>query len=175
MKFKAGQKVRVNRNLEDIENFNHGYMKEMAELEGKIVTISRINSDGSIHIKEDSYKYYWDKRAFSLLKTTKQELLDMPVGTKIYTDAEDEDYQEWIKTSGKCFYNDENREYISKFNINEDLTLCDTNEDYGTKIIKIEEPTYETIYDESTEVQEMTVAEIEKALGHAIKIIKEDN
>ena len=40
--------------------------------------------------------------------------------------------------------------------------------------MKVEEPTYKTIYEYEAELQEMTVAEIEKALGHPVKIIKED-
>ena len=117
-------------------------------------------------------------RKFLLLysrKPTKQELLDMPIGTKIYTDTKIEKNQVWVKVIKEDFTNG-NGCYINNDEINEDLTFDDSvNEVYGSKIIKIEKPTYETIYDYSTEVQEMTVAEIEKALGHAVKIIKKDN
>ena len=127
---------------------------------------------------EDIDDFYWfleDQLALVNKKITKQELFDMPIGTKIYTDTKDEDYQKWIKTSKEYFYNYESEVNLNEDDINNDLTLDFYDDDYGIKIIKIEEPTYETVYDYSTEVQEMTVAEIEKALGHAVKIIKEDN
>lgn len=170
MKFKEGQKVRVNKNLKNIENFKRGYMDKMAELEGKRVTISRIDSDGDIMIKEDKNGYFWDERAFSLLNLTKQELLDMPIGTKIITNRDI--FNIYIKVGKKDFCNN-NADHIRYDEINDDLSLNTylSNED---KIIKIEEPTYKTIYNYSAQVQEMTVAEIEKALGYAVKIIKED-
>lgn len=111
------------------------------------------------------------KFEFAIQKLTKKELLDMPIGTKIITNA---------KTDNEYVYDGEsfhNKEYcIDEYDIEDDLTLdtCD-EEGYGTKIVKIEEPRYSTVYDHSIEVQEMTVAEIEKALGHAVKIIKEED
>lgn len=101
---------------------------------------------------------------------TKEELLKMPVGTKITTNAKKDN--EYIY-DGEDFFN---TEYcIEDTEINDDLTLDTLNEKYGTRIVKIEKPTgYETIYEYSNEVQEMTIAEIEKALGHAVKIIKEE-
>ena len=167
MKLKAGQKVRVNKKLRNIKNFRRGYMDDMSKLEGKIVTISSINGDGDIYIEEDKKCYLWDERAFSLLKLTKKELLAMPTGTKIYTDIGilllKDLYSDFV--TGDL-------EYLDRDSINDDLTIDDI--DFGTKIIKVEEPTYETVYDYSAEVKEMTVAEIEKELGHAVKIIKED-
>ena len=104
-------------------------------------------------------------------KVTRKELLDMPIGTKIITNA---------KTNNEYVYDGESfcskKGCIVEYDIEDDLTLdfCD-EEEYGTKIVKIEEPKYSTIYDYSIEAQEMTIAEIEKALGHAVKIIKEED
>lgn len=104
-------------------------------------------------------------------KVTKEELLDMPIGIKITTDAEKDNVYVY---DGESFYNEEG--CIDECDIEDDLTLdVYDEEEYGTRIIKIEEPTYSTIYDYSTEAKEMTVAEIEKALGHAVKIIKEED
>lgn len=108
----------------------------------------------------------------SARKVTKKELLDMPIGTKITTDAKK--YNVYVKVDEDCFRN-EAADFINDCDIEDDLTLDVCDEDYGTRIIKIEEPTYSTIYDYSTEAKEMTVAEIEKALGHAVKIIKEED
>lgn len=62
--------------------------------------------------------------------------------------------------------------YICENGIGEDWSIVD--EDMGTKIIKIEEPIYKTVYDYTSEVQEMTISEIEKVLGHKVKIINNE-
>lgn len=161
-KFKVGEKVRV---IDDRENLR---------VKNKIGVLKADDKDYKPYqvYFEDIDDYFWFyEHQLELVdkKPTKQELLDMPVGTKIYTDAENEDYQEFV-FDGDAFRNA--RHWLEYCEINEDLTLI--NEGYGTKIIKIEVPAYETVYDYSTEVQEMTVSEIEKVLGHAVKIIKED-
>ena len=94
----------------------------------------------------------------------------MPVGTKITTDAEEDN--EYFYT-GKAF---ESKDYrLKEYEINEDLTLNAEDKDNGTRIIKIEVPEYSTIYKYSTEIQEMTIAEIERKLGHPVKIVKEED
>lgn len=126
--------------------------------------------------KGKEYPVSNNKKYFALIeKMTKQKLFNMPLGTVITTNTEDEDYQKWIKIDDDCFRNsDDSDYYFSRYDINEDLTL-DCDEKYGTRIIKVEEPEYRTIYNYSEEAKEMTVAEIEKELGHAVKIIKEEN
>ena len=177
MKFKVGDIIKGKHN-------QYGVTDERMT-EGEVIKIINNNAMRVKVLKHEDVDYVggeWNvtnsDKEFELVyckKPTKQELSDMPVGTKIYTDAEDKDYQEWIKTSKYDFYNGENDETLYEDDINNDLTLDVYDDDYGTKIIKIEKPTYETIYDYSAEVQEMTVAEIEEVLGHAVKIIKEDN
>lgn len=63
------------------------------------------------------------------------------------------------------------------FELNDDLTynydLYVGNE--NNDIIKVERPTYTTVYErDENEVKEMTIAEISKALGYEVKIVKED-
>lgn len=77
----------------------------------------------------------------------------------------------FFKTGEDVFRNDDS-DVLVDYDINDDLTIND--EDLGTRIIKVEVPTYETEYDSSGEVKEMTIAEISKALGYEVKIIKED-
>lgn len=141
----------------------------MKYLEGKVVTIEYIDSDDIVTIKESSY--YFDKRAFEPLNTkpTKDELLEMPIGTKITTD--NDEHNVFIKVAEDEFRNDDCYVLLDG-DINDDLTIND--KDLGTRIIKVEVPTYETEYDCSGEVKEMTIAEIRKALGYEVKIIKED-
>lgn len=137
----------------------------MKEMEGKIVTISTIG----YKIYEDDACYIWDKRAFELpnIKPTKEKLLELPMGTKITTDLDEDNV--FVKTGKDRF---ENRDsVIDEYKIEDNLFLLNRNN--GTKILKIEVPTYETIYDSSKEVKEMTIAEISKALGYKV-IIKEE-
>lgn len=103
-------------------------------------------------------------------KPTKEELLKMPVGTKITTNR---DYDNiFVKISDDVFKNNYD-ECIWDVDIEKDLSINEPY--YGTKIIKIEVPTYETLYDSSEEVKEMTMDEICKALGYNVKIVKEEN
>lgn len=172
MKFKVGDRIKG-------KNNSYGITDERM-LEGEVI---ELNDSNNMKVKVIRHKdnYYqgnthWvensdDKFALiSAMKITKQKLLDMPIGTKIITDAKENN--EYVY-DGDSFI-DENG-CIDDYDINEDLTLDTYDEEtYGTRIIKIEEPEYTTIYDYSAEVKEMTVAEIEKALGHAVKIIKEE-
>lgn len=170
MKYKVGDKVRI-------KNKRTWHMNDAGKMDkylGTVMTIKEIICDNKYKMIEDNEEWVWNDEDIQglvcYLKPTKQELLDMPLGTKIYTDKET--FNLYVKTGEERFDNEDD-ENIKERNINEDLTLDISS--YGTKIIKIEKPTYETVYDYSTEVQEMTVAEIEEALGHAVKIIKEDN
>ena len=172
MKFKVGDKVRVKKNLKDIDGFKHGYTPDMESFEGKIVTIRGVYAEGSVTIEEDTHRYSWDFMAFEPInkKPTKEELLEMPIGTKITTDLDEHNI--FVKKNTNRFENDYS-DIIADYDINEVLSLnvgC-----YGDKIIKIEVPTYKTVYDSSEEVKEMTMDEICKALGYNVKIIKEEN
>lgn len=106
----------------------------------------------------------------SLKKPTKEELLKMPIGTKITTNRDEDNI--FVKISDDVFENNYD-ECVWDTDIEEDLSITDI--EYGNKIIKIEVPTYETVYDSSKEVKEMTMDEICKALGYNVKIVKEEN
>ena len=176
MKFKVGDKVRIKskEELERIKDFTCSLNNRMKEYAGDMVEITSIdktyNGKEFVRIKENGWA--WDIRAIEEIIVTKQELLSMPIGTKIITDAEDEDYRIWIKIDDKFANNYDTDCRIDDYDINDDLTL-DVDSDFGLRIVKIEKPTYETVY-EMHEIKEMTIAEIEKALGHPVKIIKED-
>lgn len=106
----------------------------------------------------------------SLKKPTKEELLKMPIGTKITTNKDCSNI--FVKISNGLFENHYG-EVIGDCDIEKDLSINDPH--YGTKIIKIEVPTYKTVYDSSKEVvKEMTMDEVCKALGYNVKIIKEE-
>jgi len=158
----------------DIKNFAGGCNYEMTDMEGKIVTIKQTESFMerlAYRIEEDKEDFIWDERAFEPLNTkpTKNELFELPIGTKITTDSEE--YNVFVKNDENSFIN-EQEDILECYDIKDNLLIND--EDYGTKIIKIEVPTYKTTYDSSKEVKEMTMAEISKALGCEVKIVKED-
>jgi len=66
---------------------------------------------------------------------------------------------------------------------NELSDVCDLNEDMtydgndrNSDIMKVERAIeYETIFDRQNIIKEMTIAEIEQALGHGVKVIKEED
>lgn len=170
MIFKIGEKVRIKKGFD----CRYGVAGPMKAMEGDIVTIGSISATGSITVKECKVHWCWDEGCFEpvcLKKITKEELLALPIGTKITTDAEEDSV--FVYDGEECFANGETA--IDDSDIKKDLSL-DTFACVGTKIVKVEKPvSYETVYGRATSVEEMTVAEIEKELGRKIKIIKEEN
>lgn len=166
MGFKVGDRVRIKRNLREIPNFSYGYAKEMEAYEGNTVTIKEVQEQ---YVILEKTPFRWDKRAFEPIytKLTKKELSNLPIGTKITTDkgkilVKDNTSKESYES---LFESSEYALIISE--INEDLTIHDRP--LGSKIVKVEVPTYSTIY-EYKEEKEMTLKEIEEQLGYKIKI-----
>lgn len=170
-KFKVGDVVK------GVKDSIYACTDEQME-EGKVI---KVINDDKIKVKISKHatrscigeEFSVMSKYFELIrpkKITKDELLKMPIGTKITTDAEEEFRRVLVKSGEKHFENEECS--LGDYSINEDLSLSDR--EFGTRIVKIEEPEYKTVYDYSKEVQEMTIAEIEKELGHSIKIIKEE-
>lgn len=159
MDLKVGDRVRIKRNLKGIDCFSCGYVSDMRAYEGDIVTIRNVEKN-YVQLKERPFN--WDKRAIEPIYTTltPKELSDKPIGTKITTETG----EILVKDDEKDF---ENPNHILRISgINEDLTI---DEYWGTKIVKVEVPTYSTIYEEK-EAKEMTLKEIEEQLGYKIKI-----
>lgn len=172
MKFKVGDIVKgIPGNGYDMTDENM--------YKGKIITAV----DDSMRIKildhknknfiGDEYTVDNEEQKFELIsqkKSTKEELLKMPIGTKITTNKDEDNI--FVKISD-CVFENNDDECVWDTYIEEDLSITDI--EYGDKIMKIEVPTYETVYDSSEEVKEMTMDEICKALGYNVKIIKEEN
>lgn len=171
MRFKVGDKVRIRKDLKEGNDFKVYVTDDMEELAGKIVTIIDAweNCGANYSINEDTNKYTWSEDMFEVLaRPTKEELFKMPIGTKIITN--DQENNTFVFDGVDSFYG--NTRYLKDDEINEDLTVIDKY--CGTKIIEIQEPTYNTIYKADDEVKEMTIAEIEKELGYPIKVVKEE-
>ena len=77
------------------------------------------------------------------------------------------------------FFEDLNDDYTNELANTQDLT-DNLEYDYCAMrkreydIIKVERPTYTTVFERDEEVKEMTIAEISKALGYEVKIVKEE-
>ena len=164
MKFKVGDKVKIVGN-----SGHHIYSNPRFEI-GSVFEITSINVTGLGRPYELNNIYCCEEWEIELVdkKITKEELLKMPIGTKITTDLKEDNV--FIKMDKESLMN-EKENYICNDDILEDLSI--TDEDMGTKIIKIEEPIYKTVYDYTREVQEMTISEIEKVIGHKVKIIND--
>lgn len=174
MKFKVGDKVKVRADLKVDEKYEGIYfVEDMEEFKGKIVTIRSANSEDekTIYKIEEDIGYEWVESMFELIKFTKKELLEMPIGTKVITDREE--YNIFVKIADVNFVNDDCY-HMYDTDITEDLEITDSC--CGTKILRVEKVSlYEVVYEyHPEEAKEMTVAEIEKILGHKVKIVKEE-
>ena len=168
MKFKVGDKVKIIK----LRGY-HASDVEVGQI-GKIVGTDSNNNPYKVQYTgnvEDTNWFTEEELELAVFtKPTKDDLLAMPSGSIITTDL-NEKLNRFLKV-GDEFYDEEGTYCFDDSDIADDLSI--TDDDYGTKIIRIEKPIgYETIYDFSAEMQEMTIADIEKALGHPIKIVKE--
>lgn len=173
MKYKVGDKVRIKKELKEGKKYGDCVATySMIRLAGKIVTIKRVNAN-SYKIEEDNNDWYWTKEMFEgSIKLTKKELFDMPIGTKIKVEKDDDTFSILIKVEGEYFVDiEECDQLIKEDDVEDDLRVnC-----WGyTKIIEVQEPNYSTVYIENEDdKKEMTIAEIEEKLGYPIKIVKE--
>lgn len=139
---------------------------------GKEMDIEVLEHKYPSHIGETFDVLNSDKR-FSLIKAfkpTRQEVLDMPIGSKIIIDADS--HNVFIKVGADDWCNDDG-DHLSESDIYENLTISHYIFD-GSNIVSIEKPTYDEFYNREESVKEMTIAEIEKELGYPVKVIKED-
>ena len=107
-----------------------------------------------------------DEKDIEFATYTWEDFLEAPIGTKITFENETlvKTEKECNPLIGKTFHRDYND--LKNFTDNCGSKLLG-------KIIRIEEPTYTTIYEPTEQVEEMTLEEVCKELGREIKIIKE--
>ena len=136
MKFKIGDKVKLNKNIKDFRYGKAGVSYE----EIGIIT----------YVKEDKYTVKfpshcsWDgtKEELVLAKYTYEDLKKSPLGTQITFE------------NGVFLIKLRDNHYESKGFWREDIDLEGMEDTLGTlgKIIKIEEPTYRTVYEAKKEI-----------------------
>lgn len=146
-KFKVGDKVTfINDYNGDLRKYSHLTINKCINLFGT-PWYEVAEDDGDAIIKEDVLELVKNVEyvEFKYAKPTKEELLDMPKGTKIFTDAKKDN--EFVY-DGNTFCSENTLLYPSYLKY--DLTINPTRKDkYGTRITKIEVPKdYETVYEE---------------------------
>lgn len=153
MKYKVGDRVKIVKNYENA--FEIGEIAKIDEIDNSCRLCYHCeNSNNSEWLKEEEitpFDYTWE------------DFLKAPIGTKVTFESGDI----LVKYFDNGFTNyGKSRRY--------DLLegFKDVNGWLG-KIIKIEEPIYQTVYEPTEQVEEMTMEEVCKALGKNIKIVKE--
>ena len=140
MKFKIGDKVKLNKNIKD---FRYGRAGVSYEEIGTIIEINkyRYTVDFPSHVS-------WDgtEEELVLAEYTYEDLKKSPIGTKVTFENGEvlvKDKENYFENVNRC------REIANLYN------LKDNCSDLG-KIIKIEEPTYQTVYEYKPEILDET-------------------
>ena len=108
---------------------------------GKIYIVSHVDTNGFVKLKGGS-SYYYDPSRFKKIEYTYEDLKKSPIGTKITF----EDGNVFVKDGENYFENKHRCRDISNL-----YNLKDNYNDSG-KIIKIEEPSYTTVYEAKKEI-----------------------
>ena len=108
---------------------------------GKIYIVSHVDTNGFVKLKGGS-SYYYDPSRFKKIEYTYEDLKKSAIGTKITF----EDGNVFVKDGENYFENKHRCRDISNL-----YNLKDNYNDSG-KIIKIEEPTYTTVYEAKKEI-----------------------
>ncbi|MGO5051452.1 hypothetical protein ACTQ6A_02875 [Lachnospiraceae bacterium LCP25S3_G4] len=171
MGYKVGDKVMVREDLEVGEYYgNHGvcFVTPMQYLLGKTVEITKVNSVRSYAIKEDRGSWNWTDEMFvGLVETTYIEKLHEVVDLVLELSEKyekDTSLEMHKKDSHAILY-----DYDTRCN-DGTITAIHCN-DFKTDLDKFITDIKEHFA--QFEVKEMTVADIEKQLGHAVKIVGE--
>lgn len=108
---------------------------------GKIYIVSHVDTNGYVKLKGLS-SYYYDPSRFKKIEYTYEDLKKSPIGTKVIFERG----EVLVKCSAKRYKN------VSKWRDEDDLLRM--KDECGTlgKIIKIEEPTYTTVYEANKEI-----------------------
>ena len=108
---------------------------------GETYIVSHVDTNGFVKLKGLS-SYYYDPSRFKKIEYTYEDLKKCPIGTKVIF----EKGEVLVKCSAKRYEN------VSKWRDEDDLLRM--KDECGTlgKIIKIEEPTYQTVYEAKKEI-----------------------
>lgn len=138
--FKVGDKVRVKKDIVVNKFYNSwNFNEDMVKYKGRVLTIDKKRSDKAFYIKEDSHMYTWTIGMLEKVEYTYEDLVKSPIGTKVFFESNNV----LVKTNENL--------YKSKDFYRNDKDLKGLKDNLGSrllgKIIKIEEPTYKTVYE----------------------------
>ena len=179
IKFKLGQKVKIKENLKEGNYSSHHiyFADKMEKYTGKTVTIKELDRCGykyAYSIEEDDKEWMWDEEwlepvnyTFNIEDIQAGDIIELDNGDKLVAHY---DYSHDIKFEDLDHQKNDNP--VSDIDdIEEDGSI--NNYDHEYKVVSVLRPIkYETIYNRNSEVKEMTVEEISKALGYEVKIVK---
>lgn len=139
MKFKVGDKVKL---INDIEKIKGGliFVDGMLEIKNKVCKVTQITGEGNYELDKSSYIY--SANMLTKVDYTYEDLKKSPIGTKITF----ENGTVLVKDDKEYFENKKTYRYDSSLE-----NLKDNKGDLG-KIIKIEEPKYQTVYESKVEI-----------------------
>ena len=108
---------------------------------GETYIVSHVDTNGFVKLKGLS-SYYYDPSRFKKIEYTYEDLKKSPIGTKITFE------------NGAVLVKDEKNCFENLFNCRDIANLCNLKDNYSDlgKIIKIEEPTYTTVYEAKPEI-----------------------
>lgn len=138
--FEVGDRVRVKKDI-IVDKFYNGWKfdKNMVEFKRRVLTIDKKRGDKAFYIKEDSHMYTWTIGMLEKVEYTYEDLVKSPIATKVFFESNNV-----LLKINEDVYEDE-----KFYRSNEDLKRLKDN--VGScilgKIIKVEEPTYKTVYE----------------------------
>lgn len=138
--FEVGDRVRVKKDI-IVDKFYNGWKfnENMVEFKGRILTIDKKRYSKEFYIKEDSHMFIWTIGMLEKVEYTYEDLVKSPIGTKVFFESNNVLFKiNKNNYEGEEFYrNNENLKGL-KDNVGDSIL---------GKIIKVEEPTYKTVYE----------------------------
>ena len=168
-KFKVGDKVRFIGHL--LPHLYNG--DKLKDHKDDLHIMGRMDAEGRYQVgyKTGTYTAWWyfKPEEIELIEFTKDniepgDVITVRNGDKLYLSSNGY----FVDIEGERF-----NSIASRGDLTNDL-LCDGN-DRDSDIMKVERPTYHTVYErveEKKEPKKMTVAEISKELGYDVEIVK---
>ena len=140
MKFKVGDRVKTRKGLTVGKNYGDwAFCSSMEQWKGKIMTIRKVRFD-SYKVEENNWD--WSEEMLELAEYTYEDLKKSSIGTKVtFKDGIELVRESKIWFCGPYF----------KREMRDLMNLKDNYDDLG-KIVKIEEPTYSTVYEYKPEI-----------------------